>query len=372
MQTEGSTHHSPELTNFIDDVKRCRGDFQWIREKNEIITEQRNKRQTTRDLFPISNPTSNIEVEDDGGDLWYNNFRRSECDGNNLLNHCKRYPVRHNKEVDLKDWHFENEAPSGSQTGESFDLEDIQYSDEDDIRIDRDLSDQESPKQNDLSHEANYKLSKFEQEHQFANQSISHSRRKRSLPNPARKSQGRPIAILASDPIDRSKSKTKKQVNDIYDEEIVFPEPMLAEQVLSNMGIKSVKKWKQSELAKINQTEVLDDEDLLQMLSTEKSTAPKKNQIGITLEVKVNNVTKQKFESITQLRRRKKSVATEKDRSKNSYENNIPIQNVPNEVVNAVFELVKNNEMLKNHIGPLLDLKHNLKYENQPMKVSFF
>lgn len=354
-----------------------------------MVSEQRDKREATMDRQPYWNVKDVFEVDDDGGDFWYNNFRRNECDGNVSLNHCKRFRFP-NTLSDSRLNRFEENAP-GSQLYPQLDTPDSsEYSDDNENRNDRDLSDQDSTKKNDLSHEADYKLSKFEQDHQMGNQSDLLNRIKRSLSN----SEGRPIAILASSPIKRSKlsiQKTKKQIDD-YDEEIEFPEPMLAEQVLKNLGIKTAmqnakckKKKKQNEteildnedllqppltekshLSKSNekQTEVLEDEDLLGQTLTNKSSPQKKkkNQIGITLELKVNNVTKQKFEAITQLRRRKKSAANDIDSSPNKV-NNLRKNNLHNEVVSAVFELVRSNEMLKNHIGPMLDMKYNPKFE---------
>lgn len=269
-----------------------------------------------------------------------------------------------------QDLHFANDEDQSS-------IKSVQYSNEEETRYDRDLNDQESPKKNDLSHEANYKLSKFEQEHQIDNQSQAQRiRRKRAIPKPihAKQSQGRPIAILANDPIDRSKitnKKIKKEIEESYDEEIAFPEPMLAEQVLKNLGINSVKNCSQNDQ---NPTEeVLDDEDLLlTTLSTEKpkSATPKKNRIGITLELRVNNVTKQKFEAVTHLRRRKKSATNEIDLPE-KYANgieNLRTDNVPNEVVSAVFELVRSNEMLKNHVGPMLDMKNDPKFRTSSIE----
>lgn len=275
---------------------------------------------------------SHFEVDDGGGDLWYNSFRRSECDGHLSAPHCKRFPsvgsasyaVRsieeHQQSPDLVLQHFVDKD-------ESMDQGSVEYTNEDELRIDRDLSDQVSPKKNDLSHEADYKLSKFEQEPSFLNQSKMLTRRKRSLAKTlnAKQSQGRPIAILSnSETVDRnlaSKRNVKKQTSDeLYDEEIAFPEPMLAEEVLTNLGIKTIVKNVETTVDGGSQTEVLDDEDLLRMLSTTEETTNgkpknehKKNHIGITLELKVNNVTRQKIEAVTQLRRRKKSPAAENE-----------------------------------------------------------
>lgn len=377
LQAEASTYNAAssslvDLNNYIVEVNRCRRDLKWIRDKNEIIAGLRNKRQSTMERPPDSNLKNHFEtdVDGNGGDSWYNSFRRSECDGNFAMNHCERL---RNKNVLRSLNSFEDQSTGtiidnhlliNENTDETTNY---QYSDEEETRYDRDLNDQESPTKNDLSHEANYKLSKFEQEHQLNNKTSVHNRRKRSLPNTisAKQSQGRPIAILSSLPIrsnNDGNKKTKKHLDEIYDDEIAFPEPMLAEEVLTNLGIKSIKKCKSNEL---NQTEVLGDEELLQMLSTEKTPPAKKNQIGITLELKVNNVTKQKIEAVTQLRRRKKSARNEMDYSGNKIEIS-RLNNIPNEVISAVFELVRSNEMLKQHVAPMLDLRHDPAYERQP------
>lgn len=42
--------------------------------------------------------------------------------------------------------------------------------------------------------------------------------------------------------------------------------------------------------------------------------------------------------------------------------------NIPGEVISAVYELVRNNQILKQHIGPMLNLDHDPKYDKYNLK----
>lgn len=341
---------SEPLNSFIDEVNRCGGDFKWIRERSQELVELREKRKIDWKKCHTTILDQKFETSDDAGDSWYSDFRRSECDKNSTPMHCTGV---------IKESHLMNpekrsvkELSSGTKTDlENMDKTDSRKqlvsikedsslnddSNEADRRIDRDHNDQESPTKNDLSHEANYKLSKFEQDpfdnrtQMMFKQNMANSvlvRNKRSL---IKKPRDRPIAILAkSEPDSKGLNQNiAMQMEDTYDDDsaadIFIPEPKEIKMIDNVERIKKCKKChhKSSEFV-LNKTEILDNEDLLQDITTTSTEEPesttkrtiKKNQIGITLEVKVNNVTRHKFEAVTQLRRRKKSafLSTEQEK----------------------------------------------------------
>lgn len=117
---------SSEIDNFMVGFREAESDLKWIREAS-----QRTKRFIGNDEFEekVNFPKNKFEDVRRNGDAWYNRFRKEE--------------------IEKDDFYFEDEPV----------LEDPVLKDDPAV-----LEDQIEETKNDLSHEANYKLSKIEQE----------------------------------------------------------------------------------------------------------------------------------------------------------------------------------------------------------------
>lgn len=159
------------------------------------------------------------------------------------------------------------------------------------IRNYRHLEDQLEKTRNDLSHEAQYKLSKNEQE----NVSIS-TRRKRSTNILAK---GRDIQDQPNDDDDDQ---------DIdYDQDSEYDEAEIEDNILKEIShtpncSTDLENLTTKPQNNTNSTDIHRNQ-------TEHATGNEpKNRLGITVEVKINNVTKNRIQTIEDLRRRKKDL----------------------------------------------------------------
>lgn len=109
---------SSDVDNFMVGFREAESDLKWIRNANRL---ERSKRFIENDDFEdkVNFPKNKYEDIRRNGDAWYNRFRKEEFNN--------------------EDFYFEDDVPTV-------------------------LEDQIESTKNDLSHEANYKLSKIEQE----------------------------------------------------------------------------------------------------------------------------------------------------------------------------------------------------------------
>lgn len=191
------TDEISQLNRYLDAYERATTDLQWIENTSRQIREFRNRRATWGDQksngltgqWQVSRYDN--EDDDDSGDAWYNNFRKIECDGDAKMKHCSSYesssisgteihkiPTRNTAfEIPNIDVMQINESPTKESDLFSYspflsivenrpNLSEIssERNARSPSKLNRELNDQRDMRKNDLSHEANYKLSKSEQE----------------------------------------------------------------------------------------------------------------------------------------------------------------------------------------------------------------
>lgn len=200
----------------------------------------------------------------------------------------------------------------------------------------RQLQDQLDTTRNDLSHEAKYKLSKYEQDHVYSNRSSN--RRKRSIPQGAHK--GHAMEILSGSSkgfspkflstLVKSSAPDNEYEEEVFDDEIgnvtvkdEMPEsydipeyrdlPDVTAKPKKNCTRKpfiTTTRHPVKAMAKEHNTNA--KVNINKGLSIKSDNMPSKQRVGITLEVKINNVTRQRIQTIEDLRRRKKDTQNTK------------------------------------------------------------
>lgn len=219
------TDEISQLNRYLDAYERATPELQWIESISRQIRDLRNRRDTWDDHQEAAShwqwQFSQYDGDDgdDSGDAWYNNFRKIECDGDETMKHCSSFvsssilgadisgnidpaersafkvvnndapkstagqvhnyydeqPVKTEvpqnvapvvAKVDAANLYYSPFISIVGSTSNSFEdvTADRSGRSTPDRRAHRELNDQRDLKKNDLSHEANYKLSKNEQE----------------------------------------------------------------------------------------------------------------------------------------------------------------------------------------------------------------
>lgn len=203
-------------------------------------------------------------------------------------------------------------------------------------RIYRQLQDQLETTRNDLSHEAKYKLSKYEQDHVYSNRSSN--RRKRSIPQGAHKGHAMEILSGSSNGFSpkflstlvKNSATDNEYEEEVFDDEIgnvttkvEMPEsydipeyrdlPDLTAKPKKNCTRKpfiTITRHPVKAMVKEHNTKT--KVDINKGLNIKSDNMPSKQRVGITLEVKINNITRQRIQTLEDLRRRKKDTQNTK------------------------------------------------------------
>lgn len=117
------------VEHFAQSVRHAEPLMHWIREQSAIVADA--KRMKREALYSSGNPTADVPwddvplfdanddddrdlgdmTEDDGmlgGEMWYNSFRRSECEGNNGP-YCSAMSGKAGREMDLDRSHRDDD-----------------------------------------------------------------------------------------------------------------------------------------------------------------------------------------------------------------------------------------------------------------------
>lgn len=207
----------------------------------------------------------------------------------------------------------------------------------------RDLQDQVETTRNDLSHEARYKLSKYEQDHVRHNRSFN--RQKRSIPHVSHK--GHAMEILSgslkgfSPKLLSTLVKNSREDGDyeeeVFDDEVEnvttenpLPESIDLQDIVESSTEKPKKNCTRKTIigsnishpimtgmhdAKKGRVHVNKNNDANAITENVRHEHTKQ-RVGITLEVKINNVTRQRIQTLDDLRRRKKDTHSTKTKQK--------------------------------------------------------
>lgn len=230
------------------------------------------------------------------------------------------------------------------------------------LRSYRHLEDQLETARNDLSHEAQYKLSKNEQDISQLNRSLHRHKRSATMETTRK---GYPVEILAGSSngfspefLSALADNAGPDMND-YDEEEVNDEPDV-ENNLANEAAST--ETCSNETLNVTEKPVKTTVQAFLLRNVNHSVSgSSKPQIGITLEVKINNITRQRIQTLDDLRRRKKDTELQHNKraatnKKDDNMDNLVSGKIPGELVNAVFEMVRSNEQLAKHIRPLINI----------------
>lgn len=159
------------------------------------------------------------------------------------------------------------------------------------FRNTRHLEDQLENTRNDLSHEAQYKLSKNEQE----NGSLS-IRRKRSTESVSKDQN------ILSNTFDAN----LKQDDDYEDDDDDDAE--LEDNILKEISHNRNCSTEPDSLTSETTETTASSTEAMEKHTEHVTGKSSKNRVGITVEVKINNVTKNRIQSVEDLRRRKKDI----------------------------------------------------------------
>lgn len=285
---------SSDIDNFMVGFREAESDLKWIRDANRL---ERSKRFAENDDFEdkMNFPKNKYEDVRKNGDAWYNRFRKEE--------------------FEKEDFYFEDDDPAI-------------------------LEDQIEQTKNDLSHEANYKLSKIEQEKMENMKMEKNLNVKRSLDDEINLKISNKMMSKGLSPSLPSDSLRRPQKSYQFFEET------------------DEKSNPETVTVKVPNYNLFKREDF----STGRKLLEFENVVTeepVPVNLSTHNMVKRSV-------RRSKNVGLAKNvgfQTESIPFNDLMTGKLPIQLVKAVFELVKSNENFKESIQPDLDLTTLSKYK---------